>query len=59
MTRKWIEANDSSVGKYFLNKNIRFKTPMIRSDFCDSSGAYIVVKGKIRGLLLLTGEVNI
>ena len=32
---------------------------MIRSDFCDSSGAYIVVKGKIQGLLLLTGEVNI
>ena len=28
-----------------LFKNIRFRTPMLRSDLCDYSDAYIVVKG--------------
>ena len=28
-------------------KNIRFKTSMLRSDFCDYSDAYIVVKRTI------------
>ena len=32
VTRKWIEVNDLSVGKYFINKNKRFKTPVVRSD---------------------------
>ena len=36
--------------KYSSNKNIRFKTPVIRSDLCDYSDVYIIVKGKI-GLL--------
>ena len=34
VTRKWIEVNDLSNGKYFINKDKRFKTPMIRSDLC-------------------------
>ena len=29
------------------SKNIRFKTSMLRSDLCDDSDAYIVVKGRI------------
>ena len=29
------------------NKSIRFKTPMLRSNLCDSSDAYILVKGTI------------
>ena len=33
--------------KYSSNKNIRFKTPVIRSDLCDYSDVYIIVKGKI------------
>ena len=33
--------------KYSGNKNIRFKTPVIRSDLCDYSDVYIIVKGKI------------
>ena len=32
---------------YNTNKEIRFKTSMLRSDLCDFSDAYIVVKGKI------------
>ena len=29
------------------NKSIRFKTPMLRSDLCDYSDAYVLVKGTI------------
>ena len=32
---------------YNVNKEIRIKTPMLRSDLCDFSDAYIVVKGEI------------
>ena len=47
VTKKWTEVNDLSGGQYFANKNIRFKTPMLRSDSCDYSDAYVVVKGRI------------
>ena len=47
MTIKKIEVNYLSSGQYFINKNIRFKTPMLRSDLCDYSDACIVVKGRI------------
>ena len=36
-----------SSGQYSVDKNITFKTPMVRSDLCDYSNAYIVVKGTI------------
>ena len=32
---------------YNPNKEIRIKTSMLRSDFCDYSDAYILVTGKI------------
>ena len=44
VTRKWIEENDLPGGQHSVNKNIRFKNPMLRSDVCDYSDAYIVVK---------------
>ena len=47
VSRNWVEVNDLSSGQYSVNKNIRFKTPMVRSDLCDYSDAYIVVKGTI------------
>ena len=47
MTRKWIEVNNLSSGQYSLNKNVRFKTSMLRSDLCDNSGAYVIVKRRI------------
>ena len=39
-TRKWVEINDRSQGKY-ENSRIRFKTSMIRSDLCVYSDPYI------------------
>ena len=30
-----------------MNKNVRFKTSMLRLDLCYYSNAYIVVKGRI------------
>ena len=47
ITKKWREVFDQSGGRYNTNKQITFKTPMIRSDLCDYSDAYILVKGKI------------
>ena len=47
VTKKWIEIKDLPSGQYFNIKNIRFKTSMLRSDLCDYSDVYIVVKGRI------------
>ena len=46
ITKKWIEIYDKSGGTYSTNKQTRFKTPMLRSDLCDYSNAYTLVKGK-------------
>ena len=45
-TRNWIAINNESKGRYD-NSNIRFKTSTIRSNLCDYSDAYILVKGTI------------
>ena len=47
ITKKWIELYDQSEKNYNPNKEIRIKTSMLRSDLCDFSDAYIVVKGTI------------
>ena len=47
VTKKWIKVYDQSEGIYNVNKEIRIKTSMLRSDLCDFSDAYIVVKGDI------------
>ena len=47
VTNKWIEFSDQSEKNYNPNKKNRVKTSMLRSDFCDFSDAYIVVKGDI------------
>ena len=47
VTKKWIEVYDQSGGNYNVNKEIRTKTSMLRSDLCYFSDAYIVVKGTI------------
>ena len=46
---------DQSEKNYNVNKEIRIKTPMLRSDLCDSSDVYIVVKGDItlKGMVML------
>ena len=50
ITKKWVEVYDqsgSAEDRYKPSKQIRFKTSMLRSDLCDFSDAYIVVKGDI------------
>ena len=45
--RNWVEINDDIRGAYSPNKQIRFKTAMLRSSLCDFSDAYIIVKGNV------------
>ena len=44
VTREYVRVN-SLCNTYNENKSIRFKTPMLRSNLCDYSDAYILVKG--------------
>ena len=47
VTKKWIEIYDQSERNYSINKEIRINTSMLRSDLCDFSDAYIIVKEDI------------
>ena len=47
VTKKQIEVYDQSGGSSNVSKEIRIKTSMLRSDLCDFSDAYIVLKGDI------------
>ena len=53
VTRQYAKVNNLS-NTYDENKSIRFKTPMLRSDLCDYSDAYILVNGTIT----VNGVVN-
>ena len=46
VTREYVRVN-SLLDTYNENKSIRFKTPMLRSNLCDYSDAYILVEGTI------------
>ena len=43
VTREYVRVN-SLLNTYNENKSIRFKTPILRSNLCDYSDAYILVK---------------
>ena len=47
ITRNWVKLNDDIKCAYSPNKQIRFKTAMVRSSLCDYSDAYILVKRNI------------
>ena len=47
ITKKLIEVNDQSGGNYNVNKGIKIKASMLRSDLCHFNDAYILVKGDI------------
>ena len=47
VTKKWTKVYDQSRRNCNVNKEIRIKTSMLRSDLCDYSDAYIVVNGNI------------
>ena len=46
VTREYVRVN-SLLDTYNENRSIRFKTAMLRSNLCDYSDAYILVKGEI------------
>ena len=46
-TKNRVEINDESRGTYSVNRQIDFKTSMLRYSLCDYSDAYILVKGNI------------
>ena len=46
LLKKWIEVYEQSQENYDVNKEIRIKKSMLRSDLCDFSDAYIVVVNK-------------
>ena len=46
-TRNWVEINDEARGTYSPNKQIKFKTSMLRSSLCNYSDAYVLVKGNV------------
>ena len=45
-------------GLYSINKNIGFKTPMLRSDLCDHSDVYIAVKSAIDLLVTAASKIT-
>ena len=47
VAKKWIKVYDQSGGNCNVNKEIRIKASMLRSDLCDYSDEYIVVKRTI------------
>ena len=47
VTRKWIEVNDLYNDQYFVNKNIRFKTAILRSNLFGYSDVYLAAEATI------------
>ena len=57
VTREYVTVN-SLLDTYNDNKSIRFKTPMLRSNLCDYSDVYILVKGTITVNGVVNGAEN-
>ena len=62
-TRNWVEINNNIRRAYSPNKQIRFKTAMLRSSLSDYSDPYILVKGNITvsnnaGVWLAANNIN-
>ena len=57
VTREYVRVN-SLLDAYNENKSIRFKAPMLRSNLCDYSDAYILVKGTITVNGVVNGAEN-
>ena len=49
-TKNWVEINDNVRGAYNTNCQIKLKSSMLKSSFCDYSGAYIFVSGTKQSL---------
>ena len=57
VTRQYVKVNSLS-NTYNENKSVRFKTPILRSDLCDYSDAYILVKGTVTFNGVVNGVQN-
>ena len=47
VTRKWNIVNDQSNAKYDVGNEVIYNTEVLKSDLCDYSDAYILVKDNI------------
>ena len=45
--KNWVEINDGPRGTYNEDNQIKFKSSMLKSSFCDYSNAYILIKGTL------------
>ena len=52
-TKNWAEINDEARGTYSPNKQIKFKTAMLRSSLCDYNDAYNLLKEIYKLVILL------
>ena len=57
VTREYVRVN-SLLNTYNEKKSIRFKTPMLRSNLCDYSDVYVLVKGTITVNGVVNGTEN-
>ena len=46
-TKNWVEKTDESRGTYAVNKQIKFKSSILRSSLWDYSDTYLLVTGNI------------
>ena len=59
-SKKLVQVYDQTDNAYYReNKQIRCKIPMLRSDLCDYSDAYIVSKGNIDLTLNRLNQINV
>ena len=57
-TKNWVEINDESRGAYSVNRQITFKTSLLRSSLCDYGDAYTLAKGQISVNNTAAGDAN-
>ena len=58
-TKKWVEIIDDGRRMYSTNNQIRFETPMLKSNLCGYSDAYILAKGTITAVNTAAADANI
>ena len=58
VTRKWNTANDQSNGKRDAGNEINYNTEVLKSNICNYSDAYILVKGDITVIAVHESQVS-
>ena len=58
-TKNWVEINDDERDVYSPNKQLRFKTSMLRSSLCDYSDIYLLKEIYQLIILLLMVQLQI